>query len=144
MATRRIALMRPSQMFDTFLDDFFTTPTLGFESKSLEIDMYEDYDNVIVKANVPGVKPENVDIVVEDNILTISYESKEEIKEEDKKQKYYYKEIKRSSFSRTVTLPQRVDSEKAKADFKEGVLTITLPKLEEAKPKRVQISTSMK
>jgi HSP20 family protein len=146
MATRRIALMRPSQIFDSFLDDFLTTPSLGFGNSGVDIDMYESEDgnSIVVSAKVPGIKPDNVDITVEDNVLTLSYESKEEKEEEDKKKKYYYKEIKESSFTRSVTLPQRVDSEKANADFKDGILTITLPKLEEAKPKKVTITTGQK
>ena len=105
-----------------------------------EIDMYEEDDKVVVKLKAPGFNEKNVDITVEDNSLTITGTAEEE--KEDKNKKYYRKEITHRSFTRTVSLPTKVVADQAKAEFKNGILEIELPKAEESKPKKVQIKAS--
>ncbi len=104
------------------------------------IEMYDRKDEIVVKAELPGVAKEDIDLTITKDSLTLKGEVKreEEIKEED----YYACERSYGSFTRTIALPAEVDSEKAKASFKSGVLEIVLPKKEEAKPKEIKIEVS--
>jgi HSP20 family protein len=98
--------------------------------------MYEDADNVVVKLAVPTFNEEDLEISIEDNVLTISGSSKEE-QEENEGKKFYYKGIKTESFSRSVSLPVRVKADVAEAEVKNGVLHITMPKAEESKASKI-------
>ena len=102
------------------------------------VDLYEERDNYIVKAEVPGMKKEEIDVSLHQNALTISGERKHEEKREGgnfRAERFY------GRFQRTITLPAPVNGENVKASYKDGVLTITLPKSEEAKPKQIEISS---
>lgn len=101
------------------------------------VDMYETDSEVVVKATVPGVKPEDLEITVTGNVLTIKGEVKEE--EKDEGVNYIRQERVFGTFRRDLTLPVDVNVEKAEATFKDGILTLRLPKAEEAKPKRLTI-----
>lgn len=92
---------------------------------------------MVVKTAVPGAKPEEVDISITGDTLTIKGERKEE--KEVKEADYFLKEHVYGSYSRTVTIPVPVQADKAEAAFENGILTLTLPKKEEAKPKQVKI-----
>jgi HSP20 family protein len=104
------------------------------------IEMYDRKNEIVVKAELPGVAKEDIDLTITKDSLTLKGETKkeEEVKEED----YYACERSYGSFTRTIALPVEVDSEKAKAAFKNGVLEIVLPKKEEAKPKEIKIEVS--
>jgi len=102
-----------------------------------EFDMYEEGNNVIVKVKAPGFKLENLEITIEDGSICVTGKIEEE--EEDKKRKYYRKEFRSQSFTRRVDLPVRIQAEKAEAEFKNGVLTLKLPKTGESKPKSIKI-----
>jgi len=104
-----------------------------------ELDMYEEGENVVIKLKAPGFNEDNIDITIEDGTVCITGKVEEEEEEKDKKKKYYRKEFKSQSFTRRVDLPVRVKSDKADADYDNGVLTLTLPKAEEAKPKAIKI-----
>ena len=91
----------------------------------------------MVRAALPGVKPDEIDISVSDGVLTIKGEHKEERKEE--KESYYHREIRYGAFSRSIQLPCRVDHERAEAEFENGVLTVSLPKAEEVRPKTIKV-----
>jgi len=104
------------------------------------LDVYEDKDNVYVKVEVPGMKKEDIDISLHDGSLSISGERKTEQKHEDSE--VYRSERFFGRFQRTVTLPTAVASDKVKAQYKDGILTVTLPKTEEAKPKHIDINVS--
>jgi len=102
------------------------------------VDLYENKDNVVVKAEVPGMKKEDINISLHDGFLTISGERKQE-------QKYVESDMTRSErllgrFQRTINVPCKVNSEAIKATYSDGLLTVTLPKAEEAKPKQIPIS----
>jgi HSP20 family protein len=101
------------------------------------VDIVEDKDSYIVKAEIPGMKKEDIKVTVRDNILTISGERSSETEEKEKT----YHRIERSygRFSRTIALPSTVDASKIKAAYKDGVLQITLPKPESAKPKQIDV-----
>ena len=104
-----------------------------------ELDMYEEGDSVIVKVKAPGFKEEQIEITIEAGSVCITGKAEEEEEEKDKKRKYYRKEFRSQSFTRRVDLPVQVKSDKATAEFDNGVLTLTLPKAEEAKPKTVKV-----
>jgi len=102
------------------------------------VDLYQDKDNFTVKAELPGMKKEEIDISLHDGVLTLSGERKSE-------QKYDTAEVCRSErflgrFQRTLSLPSLVETEKVKATYKDGILTVVLPKVEEAKPKQIEIN----
>jgi HSP20 family protein len=104
------------------------------------LDVFEDKDNVVVKAEVPGMKKDDIEISLHDGTLSISGERKGESKTEDAE--IYRSERFFGRFQRMVTLPAPVNGEKVKAQYKDGILTVTLPKTEEAKPKHIDVSVS--
>lgn len=101
------------------------------------VDVYETDEEVVVKASLPGVKPDDVDISVTGDTLTIKGESKEE--HEEKKPNYYRQERRYGTFQRALTLPVRVDADKASATFEHGVLALRLPKVPEVRPKTIAV-----
>lgn len=101
------------------------------------VDVSETEDAVIVKADLPGVKPENIEINIVDNVLTIKGEKKREV--EEKKESFYRVERFYGSFMRSIQLPTEVEIDKVKAQYKDGVLKITLPKKPEEKKKVIKI-----
>ena len=101
------------------------------------VDMYQTDDDVIIKAVVPGMKSEDVQISVTGDTLSIKGELKEE--NDSREKAYHIREQRWGSFERTITLPTLVKSDKAQAEFENGVLTITLPKAEDVKPKTITI-----
>lgn len=106
----------------------------------MSMDVYEEGDNVVVKVVAPGFKKDQMDISIESGKITIVGKAEEKVEEEDKKRKYYRKEISQRSFTRSCALPVDIVPSKADAKFKDGVLTITLPKSEEAKPKKIKVN----
>lgn len=108
-----------------------------FEGRMPKVDVIDRDSEVLVKAELPGVKKDDIDISVSDNSVTIrgctSHESKEE------KGDYYRMEMSRGEFARTVTLPAEVDSDKAKASFRDGVLELALPKVTKSKRRTIKV-----
>lgn len=109
----------------------------AIELRMPKLDVINRDDAVIVKAEIPGVKKEDLHVSLTGNLMTIKGESKQEEKEE--KGDYYRCEISRGAFSRSVLLPAEVDDSKAKAEIKDGLLEITLPKVEQAKKRDIKI-----
>jgi HSP20 family protein len=101
------------------------------------LDVHEDKDNIIVKAELPGMKKEDINISLHDGSLSISGERRSEEKHENAE--VYRSERYVGRFQRTVGLPTPVATDKVKAQYKDGVLTVTLPKTEEAKPKQINV-----
>lgn len=104
------------------------------------IDVVVEKDNVIVKADLPGLTKDDVSVTLQDNYLTITGEKKHE--SEQKEANYFLSERVYGSFTRTVELPLPVDAKKIEARFKDGTLQVTLPKSEEAKPKQIEVKVS--
>jgi HSP20 family protein len=104
------------------------------------VDIYEKDGNIVVKAELPGVDPKDVDIRVENNTLTIRGERK--VDNEVKQEHYHRVERAYGTFTRSFSLPSVLDQEKIKAEFKDGVLQVTLPKHERALPKQINISVT--
>jgi HSP20 family protein len=141
-----IQYQRPGLAWPTFgrlsdwqdeLDRLFESPLTGWAPA---LDVKEDKDNFIIRAELPGLKREDIEVSLQDGALVISGERKEEKVEEGvevhRQERYYGK------FQRALTLPEPVSSNKVKADYKDGVLTVTLPKAEEAKPKKIDVSVN--
>lgn len=131
-----IVQWKPFGEFDHVFDDRFS---MGFPKVGLDlaIDLYEESGNVIAKMNLPGVQANELEVAVEDDTLTVTG-SREEEKETDKKD-YYSKEIRRGSFSRSVSLPSQVDAEKTVAEYKDGVLVVSMPVVMGDKKKAVKV-----
>ena len=106
---------------------------------SPRVDIYENKDNLVIEAELPGMKAEDVDISIENNVLTI--QGKREFEKKDEEDNFHRVERHYGSFTRSFTLPPTVNSEDATADFKNGVLHLKLAKREEAKPHRIEIKT---
>ncbi|TAN44096.1 MAG: Hsp20/alpha crystallin family protein [Nitrospirae bacterium] len=104
------------------------------------IEMFDRTDEIVVKAELPGVTKEDIDLTITKDSLTLRGEIKKE--EEVKEENYYACERSFGSFTRSIALPVEVNNEKAKASFKNGVLEIVLPKREEARPKEIKIEVS--
>ena len=102
------------------------------------IDIYEKKDSIVVEATLAGIKPEDVDINIKDDVLVI--EGKREVSSEVDEKNYYRKEVRSGSFHRTIALPISVKAKKAGADFKNGLLTITLPKEGKVKSNKIKIN----
>ena len=102
-------------------------------------DMYETTDNVVISVEMPGIKKEDVNLEIANNVVSISYEQKQD--NEKKEKNYSINERSYSSFKRLFSLPRYADGSKAAAEYKDGLLTISVPKLEEAKvkPKKIEI-----
>lgn len=115
---------------------------LGNLPESLAVDMYQTDDAIIVKMALPGVKPEDVDINVTGNTLTIRGETRDE--DEVHEGNYYRREQRYGSFSRSMELPVMVNSAKAEAEIENGILRLSLPKAEEAKPKQITVKAKKK
>ncbi len=142
--------LSPFERMEGMFEDFFhrpfgrpfwpSLPRLfeGMEP-SPSVDIFEEGDDVVVKTELPGMEKDNIDINLTDNTVTISGEKKKEEKVE--KKNYYHLERSYGSFSRSFSLPAEVQTDKAKATFKSGVLEVRIPKTEEAKKKtqKVQI-----
>ncbi len=138
---QRVMPYRPMR---SILDEFFAMPSFFEEefgksliSRDLFVDVWEEDDNFFIKMAMPGVNKDDVKIDISNDLVTIKGQGKTEEEKDDKK-RYYYKALE-SSFEQTFNLPSRVDAEKADAKYEDGVLTLTLPKTEEEKPKRVEV-----
>ena len=102
------------------------------------VDVYEDEHNITLKVEVPGIDEKDIDVRLENNVLTVHGERK--LEKEEKEENYRRVERQYGSFTRTFTLPNTVDTEKVAADYDKGVLKITLAKKAEAKPKQIKVS----
>lgn len=139
-------LIRRNNWLPSMLDEMFngdwlenTDQTPAFGRNTPAVNVKENDDEFIVEVAAPGMKKEDFEIELNNNLLSISSEVKEENKTEDKEEKYTRREFRYASFKRSFTLPESIDNSKIAADYKDGVLKIELPKREEAKvqPKRL-------
>ncbi len=132
-------MMTLREAMNRLFDDAFTHPLSIRDSWSAPaIDMYQTDDEVIVKAAMPGIKADEVQINITGDVLTLKSEVKHEEEQRDKA--WHIREQRWGSFQRSVTLPTNVVSDKAKAEFENGILTITLPKAEGVRPKTITIN----
>jgi len=130
------------ETMDRLLDEAFARPLASLAlGEGLgwmpQIDMYQTDNDIVVKATVPGVKPEDLHLTITGDVLTIRGEVKSE--EEVKDAAYHIRERRYGTFSRSLPLPVPVVADKAKAEFENGILTLTLPKAEEVRPKTIEV-----
>lgn len=139
---RHLSLLRDE------IDRLFDSPLNALTSNSQQflngwlptLDVYEDRDHLVLKAELPGMKKEDINIQLHGDVLTLSGERKEE--EVFDKAETYRAERFLGKFQRSLTLPVSVDASKVQASYKDGILTVTLPKAEEAKPKQIEVKVS--
>jgi len=134
-------IVSPRQAMESLFEDSFVTPVrmLGSPGSGVAtpIDMYQTASEMIVKAALPGIKPDEVDISITGTTLTIKGETK--IEENIKWEDYLHQKHRYGNFSRSVTLPRGLNTDKAEADFDNGILTLTISKSEEARPKQIKV-----
>jgi len=131
------------QVMDRLLEDAFVMPRGGEGQNGWggpALNVYEEGDELTVEAQLPGIKPDALDINVEQGVLTISGQSTAE--EERKERNYFVREHRTGRFSRSLRLPATYNSEGCTASFEHGVLKLVFPKSEAAKPRRIQINGS--
>ena len=128
-----------NRLFDDTLHGW-PTETNGTNTWFPATDVYETENDVVLRSDLPGIDPKQIDIRVENNVLTIRGERS--VDSEVQQENYHRVERLYGTFSRSFTLTSTVDADKIKANYKDGVLTITLPKAEAAKPKRIQIAAA--
>ena len=129
------------QEMNRLFDEFFGErhQELAEGSWLPSVDVSETGEEIVVRAELPGLSKDDIELNIQDNVLTLKGEKKQEKKEE--KENYHRVERSYGSFSRSFTLPAGVDPENVQASFKDGVLVIALPKVEEAKQKKIEIAT---
>lgn len=130
---------------DRVFDRFFSPSALqGLAVWAPAVDVRETNDELHVSAELPGLKPEDVNVTVENGVLTISGEKRQEIQEGKEDENHYLFERRYGRFERSFTLPRSVNADQVKARFENGILTVSLPKAEAAKPRKVQIEVNGK
>ena len=137
--TREMMTLR--EAMDRLFDDAFTQPFStrdGWSASTPAVDMYQTDDEIVVRASLPGIKADEVQINVTGDVLTLKGEVKHE--EEKNDRSWHIREQRWGSFQRSVALPTNVVSDQAKAEFENGILTITLPKAEEVRPRTITIN----
>ncbi len=131
-------MMTLREAMDRLFDDAFTRPLSLRDAWSVPaIDMYQTDDEIVVKAALPGIKADEVQINITGEVLTLKGEMKHE--EEKKEKAWHMREQRWGAFERSIVLPTDVVADKAKAEFENGILTVTLPKADEVKPKVINI-----
>jgi len=127
-----------NRLFDDFFGRPITRPEWTEPAWCPCVDVSETKDDVIINTEIPGMSKDDVKVSIQDNVLTLSGEKKQE--KEEKDSNYHRLERSYGSFSRSFTLPTTVQPDKVKAAYKDGILRITLPKSEEVKPKQIPIT----
>lgn len=135
-------LMTLRSAVDRLFDEDFFRPvrwaTTAFDGPALPLDVTTDAEALTIEAALPGIKPEDVEITVEDGTLTISGTTAEARTGDEGS--YLVQEIRRGTFSRSITLPNGLEPDKAEATFEHGVLKLRIPKAEQLKPRQIKIS----
>jgi len=129
-----------NRLFNQTFSQLFDGPEPGVRTWAPAVDVYETEQNLVLKAEIPGIDPKDLEVRVEDGTLYLRGERKTE---SDLKEGNYHR-IERSygAFNRTFALPGSIDTNKVAAEYKSGVLTLTIPKKEEAKPKTIKVQVS--
>jgi HSP20 family protein len=127
------------QAIDRLFEESFVLPRriFGREMAEVPVDLMERDDALIAKVAIPGVKPEDIEVNIQNNVLTIRGEMREE--QETPQGRYYWRERRTGSFMRQITLPVEVNADAATATYEHGVLTITIPKAERVRPKQIPV-----
>ncbi len=145
--------LSPYEDMERWFDDFFSRRWMhpfrhgwldwpemeipAFKMRSPKVDLIDREDEIVIRAELPGVNKDDLDVSMTENNVTIRAVTKHEAKEE--KGQYYRREMSRGEFQRTLALPGNVDTDKAKATFKDGIMELKLPKIETAKRKTIKV-----
>lgn len=134
-------MMSLRSAFDRFFDTNISTVGTGWQPMSwdLALDVSETDDDYRVTASLPGIDPDDLEITYDSNVLTIKGEVRKD--EEVNEERYHLRERRYGSFSRSISLPTSIKAENIEANYEKGVLTLHLPKSEEAKPKRIKVQS---
>jgi HSP20 family protein len=134
------------QAMDRLFEDSFVSPlslrTFNGEAVAPPLDVHQTADEIVVTAALPGIKPEDVDITITGQTLSIRGEFKAD--EEISRDQYLYRERRYGTFNRQIQLPVRVQGDAASATFENGLLTLSIPKAEEVKPRQIQVKAAPK
>lgn len=128
--------------FDRMFDDSYMMPTEQAQTWGLALDVAENDNAYLVKASVPGVNPQDIDVTIEKNVLTISGESRAD--ETINSEEYRLRERRFGTFSRSIRLPAEVNADAIEANYEAGVLSLMIPKTEEVRPKRIAVKVNEK
>ena len=134
-------MYRPQYNFNNLLNEFFAPPTqsddINMTNWNVRVDIYHDTDNIVLKAELPGVEKKDISVDLKGRVLTLkgALSSEAEVKEDN----YYRKERASGKFERSFTMPGDVDPEKIQADYKDGILKITVPKPENRKKRQITV-----
>ena len=128
--------LRPSSLFD----ELFETSFPSFSSVLSDMEMYQEGSDLVVKVQAPGFKESDIEISLDNRVLTIEGKVSSEEEKKDKDRKYYFREISRESFSRSVQLPGNVDEDSIKADYKDGIITIRVQQKSDSAKKVVTLN----
>ena len=136
-------LLSLRQAMDRLFEDSFVRPRGAWgagagEASPLALDVSTSNDALVIEAALPGVRPDDVDITVEDGTLTIRGQSRTE--RQDSESGYLVQEIRRGEFSRSVSLPTGLEPDRAEATFEDGILTLRIPRAEQVKPRQIRIN----
>jgi HSP20 family protein len=142
-----LTLYRPTQeLFRTFFDDLPGLGAWGGRMAGMDLlhtpsaDVMETADDIRVSLEMPGLRPEDVEVSLENNVLTVSGEKRAD-REQQREHRWHLSERRYGRFVRTFVLPKEVDQDRIQATFEHGVLEVSIPKSEKAKPRRVQIQS---
>ena len=125
------------QVMDRLMEDAFVMPRQGALAGGPSVDVYEEGDTLVVEAQLPGLKPDDINVSVENGVLTISGQT--EAEEERRERNYLLREKRSGRFTRSLHLPPTFTADPSQATFEHGVLHLAFPKAESAKPRRIQI-----
>ena len=136
-----LELLRPGRLMERMFEgDWLPAPFAHFWEEAVPVDISRKNDELIVRAPMPGYDPKEIDVEVRDGVVTIRAEHKEE--EEAKGEHFYRREWRAGFCTRRVELPEAVAEDRVKAEFKNGVLTLTVPVAEKAEAKRIEIQSA--
>jgi HSP20 family protein len=140
-------LLSWNRTMERMLNSLYDDGDLGFREPldlRMPLDVIENDDEFVVKANVAGMDPDNLEITYTDNNLSLKGQIKDEREEEGEEGRYHLRERRFGTFSRTISMPGTVDVDNIKAETEDGILKIHLPKKEEVKPRRIEIKGGKK
>jgi HSP20 family protein len=135
-------LLTMRELMDRVFDRSLPNVTSGAWDMNLALDVIENSDEFVVKASIPGINPDDLEITYNDRTLTVKGELKED--KEISEEHYHLRERRFGTFSRSINLPTNIDADHIAANYEAGVLELHLPKTEEAKPRRIQVKGSDK
>ena len=132
---------RPADLFDwdRVLDSFFEDVPV-WNSRKPAVDIRQGENDYVMEVELPGLTEKDIELKVEENLMTLS--SKQEESKEEKKDGYLLQERRKTEFKRSFVLPKEVDAEKVKAEFKNGLLVVSLPKVPKAQPKLIDVKVN--